>query len=301
VQTVDVQLPADAVRLQLGRLLASEGFANADRMSRFLRYVVERTLAGEANQLKEYSIGIDVFDRNEAYDPRVDSIVRVEAARLRSKVEEYYNRTGVDDPIVIRLRRGSYIPIFEERPATPAAAPAVSNAVVVPAPSERRWRLKAGLAVAALIIVIAAGWRAWSWTSPHAAPAVRVAVLPLVHYSNEQADEMLAARLTDGVTSELARFPALAVVSHTSALQFVRARRPLNEIAQALNAALIIEGSVVTKVDRVRVSARLIDGATDRKIWVQDFDAPSSDLTALQREIAKALATAIANRPSSRT
>ena len=297
--TVDVQPPPDAVRLQLGRLLASDGFANADRMSRFLRYVVERTLAGEADQLKEYAIGIDVFDRNEAYDPRMDSIVRVEAARLRSKIDEYYNQTGVDDPILIRLRRGSYIPVFEGRSARPSAVSDASSSVVVPPPARRVRPVKLGLVAAALIVVAAIGWRAWSWTSPLAAPAVRVAVLPLAHYSNEQADEMLAARLTDGVTSELARFSTVAVVSHTSAQQFVRGRSPLSEIAKALNAALIVEGSVVTKGDRVRVSARLVDGVTDRKVWVQDFDAPTSDLARLQREIATAVATAVNTRPLS--
>jgi TolB-like protein len=297
VQTVDVRPPPDAVRVQLGRLLASDGFSNADRMSRFLRYVVERTLAGEADQLKEYAIGLDVFDRKETYDPRLDSIVRVEAARLRSKVEEYYNRAGLDDPIVIRLRRGSYIPVFEERAIAPASAPGVANSPNAPASEKRRWHLKAALVAVAVILLVAAGWRAWSSTSAPAAPAVRVAVLPLTRYSNEQADEILAARLTDGVTSELARFPALAVVSHTSALQFAGARRPLREIAQALDAAVIVEGSVVAKGDGIRVSARLVDGATDRKIWVQDFDAPTSDLAALQREIAKAVATAIASRP----
>jgi TolB-like protein len=282
-------------------LLSSDGFANADRMSRFLRYVVERTLAGEAHRLKEYAIGVDVFDRNESYDPRVDSIVRVEAARLRSKVEEYYNRTGVDDPIVIRLRRGSYIPIFEERSAMASAASDASNPAVTSAPTRGRRRWQLGLVAVGLLVVVAVGWRSWSAAFPGAPPALRVAVLPLAHYSDQQADELLAARLTDGVTSELARFSTLAVISHTSALQFIRARQPLSEIARALNAALIVEGSVVTKGDRVRVSARLIDGATDRKIWVKDFDAPTSDLTELQRDIATAVASAVANRPASKT
>ena len=80
---------AEEVRQQLDRILASDLFANADRLSRFLRYVVERTLAGEGDQLKEYAVGVGVFDRGEQYDPRVDSIVRVEASRLRTKIDEY--------------------------------------------------------------------------------------------------------------------------------------------------------------------------------------------------------------------
>ena len=73
---------ADEIRLQLDRVLASGVFANADRMSGFLRYVVDRALAGEGDQVKEYVVGVAVFERTEAYDPRLDSIVRVEARRL---------------------------------------------------------------------------------------------------------------------------------------------------------------------------------------------------------------------------
>ena len=79
---------AEEVRRQLDRLLASPGFVNAGRMSRFLKFVVEKTLAGEGERLKEYVIGVEVFDRGTDYDPRVDAIVRVEAARLRAKLVE---------------------------------------------------------------------------------------------------------------------------------------------------------------------------------------------------------------------
>ena len=107
-----VEPSADEIRLQLDRLLASVGFANAERMSGFLRYVVERSIAGESDQLKEYVIGVAVFGRDEQYDPRLDSIVRVEARRLRTKLDEYYAGSGRHDPIVIGMRRGAYVPDF---------------------------------------------------------------------------------------------------------------------------------------------------------------------------------------------
>jgi TolB-like protein len=267
-------------------------------MSRFLRYVVERTLAGEADRLKEYAIGVDVFDRREDYDPRVDSIVRVEAARLRTKVDEYYNQRGLDDPIVIRLRRGSYIPVFEGRPV--ASLPQSVDQSPAPAAARHRWPVGIALVAAAFSVFAAVAWRNGSFSTDRGTPAVRVAVLPFAHYSNLDTDKVLAARLTDGVTTELARLGTLAVVSHTSALQFADAKRPLREIAQALNAAFVVEGSVLTTGDRIHVSARLIDGATDRKVWVKDFDAPSSDLPALQREMAAAVAAAVVKRPASR-
>ena len=106
-------IPGPDVRAELDRILASKGFANAGRLSKLLRYVVEKTLAGETDQLKEYAVGIEVFERDEKYDPRLDSIVRVEAGRLRSRLDEYYNADGSSSPIRIalasgRLRRGVY-------------------------------------------------------------------------------------------------------------------------------------------------------------------------------------------------
>jgi TolB-like protein len=294
VPPVDAQPSAEAVQNQLGRLLASAMFSNADRMSRFLRYVVERTLAGEADRLKEYAIGVDVFDRDDQYDPRVDSIVRVEAARLRSKVEEYYSRVGLDDPVVIRLRRGSYVPVFELRAAAATAEPRASGPSETVAAKTRRGPFSLGL-LAALTIVATVAWRTGLWTGDRTAD-VTIAVLPLVQYSDVKADELLAARLTDGITTELARIGTLHVVSHTSARQFAGIRRPLREIARTLNADLIVEGSITTKVDNLHVSARIVDGATDQKIWVKDFEGSTSQLPELQRSIAAAIAATLATR-----
>src|SRR3990167_2698624 len=95
--------PPDEVRHQLQRLLTSPVLASSGRLRRFLEFVVEKALAGEGERLKEFVIGIEVFDRDAQYDPRVDSIVRVEAARLRTKLAEHYNGDGRGDAIVFTL------------------------------------------------------------------------------------------------------------------------------------------------------------------------------------------------------
>jgi predicted ATPase len=79
---------------------------------RFLRYVVERTIEGKAEELKEYAIGVEVFARGESFDARTDTIVRVQARRLRSKLKEYYDAQGKTDPIVIELPKGRYVATF---------------------------------------------------------------------------------------------------------------------------------------------------------------------------------------------
>ena len=105
----------EAIRQQLEKVAAHPLFSRSERMARFLRLAVERTLDGKADQVKEYLIGVEVFDRGAAYDPRVDPIVRVEARRLRSKLKQYYAGDGTADPIAIEYVSGSYVPQIKPR------------------------------------------------------------------------------------------------------------------------------------------------------------------------------------------
>jgi TolB-like protein len=145
------------------------------------------------------------------------------------------------------------------------------------------------LALMALIAIplVVLAWRAGLGTTVGSAtPIVTIGVLPFSEYSADLNDELLAARLTDGVTSELARNRALGVASHTSALQFAGARRPIDEIARALNVELVLEGSATRTGDNVRVEVRLVDVTTNRKIWVQDFSGTRDAVRDLERRIA---------------
>ncbi len=110
-----------AVRLCLANILGSRSFAGSERMSRFLRFIVEQTVDGRGRELKEYLLGVEIFDRTETFDPRLDPIVRVEARRLRAKLKAYYEADGRNDSLVIELPTGSYVPRF--RSSGPAAAP----------------------------------------------------------------------------------------------------------------------------------------------------------------------------------
>ncbi len=110
----------EAIGAAASRVLSSEAFANSKRLQRFLSYVVERSLEGSLGDLKEYNLALAVFDRETAFDPRVDSIVRVEARRLRQQLETYYQGPGREDRVVITLPKGSYVPRFEARLPDPA-------------------------------------------------------------------------------------------------------------------------------------------------------------------------------------
>src|SRR5215471_13302965 len=95
-----------AVRTELSSILSSSVFAASPRMSRFLKYIVEETLAGQADGIKEYSIAIEVFERRPDYDPRTDSTVRTEASKLRARLSRYYQTDGRGDTLVISIPKG---------------------------------------------------------------------------------------------------------------------------------------------------------------------------------------------------
>jgi hypothetical protein len=119
----------EAIREQLSRIVESAIFAQSERLSRFLRFTVETTLAGGADQLKEYLIGTEVYDRKPPYHPNVDSIVRSEARRLRSKLKDYYESYGKADPVFIYYRIGSYVPVFRRQRSIPAIRVAAGRAL----------------------------------------------------------------------------------------------------------------------------------------------------------------------------
>ncbi len=143
-------VPHEVVRDHVAHILQTPGFARSARLQRFLSYAVERFLAGDAGNLKEYSIALEVFDRSPDYNPKIDAVVRVEARRLRSRLEQYYATEGVHDSIRIRFPSGTYVPLIV-RTAPPASGSPLLRARRL----RRRWGVFAGsLAVIAVVVIV---------------------------------------------------------------------------------------------------------------------------------------------------
>jgi len=120
----------DEAMAQLGHILDSATFSKAAVLRRFLQFLVERTLQGRTDEIKEYALGVDVFDRGSDFDPRTDTIVRVQARRLRGKLEEYYEGPGHADRIVIELPKGSYVAAFRSMPRASSRLAATDRPLV---------------------------------------------------------------------------------------------------------------------------------------------------------------------------
>jgi TolB-like protein/Tfp pilus assembly protein PilF len=111
--------PTVNVAEQLNRILASKAFRQADRLKRFLTFIVEETIAGRGERLKEFVVGVEVFGKSDSFDPRTDPIVRVQARRLRAQLARYYQEEGPDGELLIELPKGGYAPVFRALKSAP--------------------------------------------------------------------------------------------------------------------------------------------------------------------------------------
>src|SRR5438874_12326207 len=159
-----IESEAQAARRQLERVLESPGFSRNERLSGFLRFVVEGHLDGKDHELKESVIAIEVFGRRPNFDSRVDPVVRTEAARLRARLNEYYIKEGKADALVIELPKGGYVPRFREvAEERPVIAPIPKGA-----PTRFRTRIWVALGLAGLVIGLAVA--GWQWRQHRSAP-----------------------------------------------------------------------------------------------------------------------------------
>ncbi len=143
---------------QIERLTKSHSLRGSEALCRLLRYLAEHSLASPPTAVKEYQIATEVFGRGEDFDPQGDSTVRVQAGRLRQKLSEYYAEQGADDPIIVKLPKGSYLLSFEERSASgTVAAPRLAPRSQQPASAGtvRPWRFAAVTLAACFLLSIA--------------------------------------------------------------------------------------------------------------------------------------------------
>jgi hypothetical protein len=143
----------DTNQVQIQRIISSKTFKTSEVHRNLLTYLAEKSLSGEAQNLKEYTVGLDVFGKPSSYDPRQESVVRMHVGRLRQKLTEYYRTEGVGEPILVDLPKGGFAVTFAPRPVVvePEVAPPAVPARTI---SHREITLAALLAVS----LVAAGY-----------------------------------------------------------------------------------------------------------------------------------------------
>ena len=210
-QTFSPQYEA-LIRDELDKILVSERFVNANRISNMLRYVVEEALAGRRDRIKAFSVAQDVFGRDASFDQQRDPIVRVEASRLRRCLMDYYESPELDSIIHIDIPKGGYAPVFTEKKEP-------ENLI-------QRWtpRLLAIVGLISLTILLVL-WSVWSVMNSSGSKETRIpsaflAVLPLTYSVDDVRAGHLADSFVDSTITLLARLPDLSVMAHASMMEF---------------------------------------------------------------------------------
>jgi TolB-like protein len=299
------------IRAALNRVLASPPFSVSPQLVAFLRFVVDSTLKGDAEHIKSYTIAVEALGRGQNFDPQADPIVRVEAGRLRRALQHYYAGPGVDDPVIIDLPLGGYIPTFHRRTKD-------RDAPVLVAIWQRRLMAEPRAWVVATLIVgvLAAGafMADWQLTTTESnatgTPQLSSAGFPSAPtlLSRSGLPVVVVQQINAISTSEQ---PAIVLEGLSRKLRDALARFDEIEVASELALPVSLGGSVPSKNpgtyrlaataeydrnDMLGLSFRLHDASDGTVIWTQAFDniSVAGNFIATRNEIVQKIATVLA-------
>src|ERR1700739_1718752 len=161
--TLPIRAGSPQFSQQIDRIMKSHSLRGSESLCRLLQYIAEQSLEHPEASLKEYQIAIDVYGRGTEFDPQSDSLVRVQAGRLRHKLAEYYANEGAKDPVVVSIPRGSYHLVFEDKQPKPSSAIEPStNPPVLPSGIPPVWRFAlVALSTCLLVSLLVAGNLLW--------------------------------------------------------------------------------------------------------------------------------------------
>ena len=255
---------ARLVRTQLTRILASELFSRSDRLSAFLKFIVERTLDHQGDTLKEQVIAVALYGKGPDFNTAADPIVRVDARRLRDRLREYYASAPHDD-VLISVPKGSYTSVFEVNPLTAAPPGGI--------------------------------------TSPDIRAIARLAVLPFVNLTGDPNRDYLADGLVDETIATLGRIDpiGLVVIGRTSMMRYKATAKSLADIGRELDADYLLESSIRTEHDRLRVITGLVRARDQVQLWSHSFDRELTGVLELQKELSAGIAEQIRSRLAPRS
>ena len=199
---------------QLIRILQSEQFVGSPKLTELLNYLVSKTLEGKQDQLKAYSIAVDVFKRDEDFSSSIDPIVRIQAGRLRRSLDLYYAKQGADDPLFISIPKGRYIPHFsfrENQASVHQEEVAIGN-------SSQGFKLQTDFP--------------------------RIIIVPIINKSGDDSLEYYGFSLGEELSSEFSHFPDLEVVSYHTASKLEMDEHKLDWLEKNLGVDFVISGNI---------------------------------------------------------
>ena len=225
----------DQIRAQLQKIFLCQVFSVSDILRRFLSYIVEETLAGRSNTIKEYTIAVNVLNKPISFKPQHDAIVRIHAGRLRRALNYYYKEPGLADEIEISVPKGSYVPVFGNKFLKIPDPKPDSNIV----------------------------------HKENIPESITLAVMPFKTFETDISRQAFADNLGQQLSAELGRFPDFSVISYYTTQQLTFRNRDIHELSSQFGAQYVITGNVQFEARRLRVAVQLTDTHSGAQIWTE--------------------------------
>jgi TolB-like protein len=266
-----LELSQSAIQKQLQLLLNSDGIRNSQVLTKFLEFVVSEKLAGHDDEIKEYTIGVRALGRPSDFNPQLDAIVRIHAGRLRRAITQYYYSEGKNDPVIIHIPKGTYIPGFSINNAEPNSFSAdLSKTEHAEHSSE-------------------------NGNNKHATKPV-LAVLPFRNLSAENSRDNFIDGIGEQLASDLAKFNHISIISYYSTHNYDPAFAELKEMKKSMDIDYVLTGTVRFISDKLRLNVQLITTENGAAIWTETYvHHLTRDIFDIQEEITNQVMNIIAD------
>lgn len=258
MNSIDLLKEPDKILDQTSRILDSPLFKKSKILSDFLYYIVHETIDGKEQFLKEYIIATEVLNKSSDFNPQLDAIVRIHARRLRKQLIEYYEVEGVEDPILISIPKGRYIPVFEIKSNNQSSQ---KNEHI---PKVEKIESK---------------------------PVI--AVLPFKSFQKNEKTEVMCSMLSHDLSLEISRFPEFGVISNYSTEFALESISDINNIISNLGVGYLITGSCFLEGEKAKISIELNDCLNKKVLWANSYyfdDLEKSSLKCYDEVIQKVTA-----------
>lgn len=252
------------IRRQLARIEQSKEFQSSDTLRLFLDHVVEETLAGRADELKAYTIAVRALGRDPSFDPQADTIVRVQAGRLRRALRYYYLAEGATDPVHIEIPIGAYVPVFQ--PNMQVISPVASNGPQAVAPVEQ-------LQQAAVLVLP-----------------------PTVLRPNDESRQ-IAEELTGLLVVRLTEFRDIQVIASAPRTGSAEEVQDVRSLGRCYGASFVIYWQLSRRGRWLRIAVQLVQSTNGQVLWAKSFEASVTPATLgeFEEKVATQVAATIAD------
>jgi adenylate cyclase len=290
----------EIVKIELDRILASPEFVSSERLQSLLSYLVAEVQEGRGERIKAFSIALDLYGRDETFDQQSDTIVRVEAGRLRRQLDKFYTRAGNTNSIRIDIPKGGYHPTFTLSPAVGTRETTQPTGTAIR--SDRRILIM--VAVMAGITLMITAWmlanssqvgklsdeKTLSTESVDSVPVSKpfVMVMPMNTLGVDSTTNRLAVGLVEALITNLTRLSGISVMAHASMLELPRGDKSVSfrTMRQTYGATHILRGVIEQDADSVLVNVQLIDTSNGETLWAERLADTTGKFQSLEDRLA---------------